>query len=132
MRYLILVLKGLGRNKKRTLLTTLAVTVALFLFSTIATVPTSMNQAVEAVGDSRLVTRNAISLVHPLPISYLDRIAQVEGVELVSYGNWFGGQIKDHPEKFFAQFAVEPESYMKAYSEVTMPADQKEAFIKER
>lgn len=132
MRYFILVAKGLGRNKKRTLLTTLAVTVALFLYSTIMTVPTAMDQAVAAVGESRLVTRNAISLVFPLPLSYLERIAQVDGVASVSYGNWFGGQLKDRPESFFAQFAVEPESYMNAYPEVYVKPEEREAFIKER
>ncbi len=132
MRYFILVAKGLGRNKKRTLLTALAITVALFLFSTLTTFLTAMDGAVEVLGDSRLISRNAVSLIFPLPISYLEKIAQVPGVAGVSYGNWFGGQYQDRPQSFFAKFAVEPESYLRAYPELTLAPEAREAFAKER
>ena len=132
MKYFLLVAKGLGRNKKRTLLTTLAITVALFLFSTLMTIPTAMDKAVQVLGNTRLVTRNAVSLTFPLPLSYLERIAEVEGVTRVTYGNWFGGTLKDRPESFFAQFAVEPESYLHAYPEVVLKPEERDAFFKER
>ncbi len=132
MRYFSLIARGLARNKIRTLLTTLAITVALFLFSTLQTVLTSFDRSVEVLGESRLVTRHAKSLIFPLPISYLDRIASVPGVAGVSWGNWFGGTYQDRPQTFFAKFAVDPETYLDAYPELILPPDQKKAFLEER
>ena len=97
---LILIIKGLTRNWLRTLLTILAITVALFLFSTLQSVLTSWDQSVKVLGESRLITRNKISLIFPLPLSYTDRIARVEGVDAVTYGNWFGGEYSDRPDAF--------------------------------
>jgi putative ABC transport system permease protein len=93
---------------------------------------TAFDRSVEVLGESRLVTRNAISLIFPLPLSYLDRIARVDGVAGVSYGNWFGGQYQDRPQAFFAKFAVEPETYMAAYPEMLLTPEEREAFVKER
>ena len=62
----------------------------------------------EASSANRLVTRNAISLIFPLPLSYKEKIRSVDGVSIVSYGNWFGGVYIDE-KNFFANFAVEPE-----------------------
>jgi putative ABC transport system permease protein len=132
MRYFLLISKGLGRNKKRTLLTALAITVALFLFSTLITVLTAFDRSVEVLGESRLVTRHAVSLVFPLPLSYAERIARVDGVAGVSYGNWFGAVLEDRPQDFFSQFAVESETYLRAYPEVTIPPDEWKAFMEER
>lgn len=132
MRFFFLVLKGLNRNKMRTLLTTAAITIALFLFSTLQTVLTAFDRSVQVLGESRLVVRNAISLIFPLPLSYLDRIAQVDGVGAVSYGNWFGGQYQDRPQTFFAKFAIDPESYLALYPEIVIPPEEREAFYRER
>jgi putative ABC transport system permease protein len=132
MSFFVLVMKGLTRNWLRTLLTIFAITVALFLFSTLQTVLTSMDLAVEALGNTRLVSRNAISLIFPLPASYTERISKVDGVDAVTWGNWFGGQYKDRPQAFFANFAIDPESYLDMYPEIQIPPDQKAAFMSER
>jgi putative ABC transport system permease protein len=86
---------------------------------------------VEASSATRLVTRNSISLIFPLPLSYKDKIRQIEGVKLVSFGNWFGGIYIDE-KNFFANYAVEPEGYLKLYPEIIIPEDQKKAFLQDR
>jgi putative ABC transport system permease protein len=55
----------------------------------------------------------------------------VPHVQEVTWANWFGGKYGDG-KKFFATFAVEPESYMKMYPEIQIADDQKQAFLKER
>jgi putative ABC transport system permease protein len=52
-------------------------------------------------------------------------------VQSVTWANWFGGRYGDG-KRFFATFAVEPKSYLEMYPEMTMPEDQKQAFIRER
>src|SRR5439155_2003029 len=48
-----------------------------------------------------------------------------------TWANWFGGIYKD-PQNFFAQFAVDPESYLRMYPEIILTPDQKQAFLEDR
>jgi putative ABC transport system permease protein len=121
----------LRRHKRRTFLTVSSVAIALFLFCTLRTVMTSFDSALRASADTRLVVRHAASLVFPLPLAYRDRLAQVEGITAVSYGNWFGGIYQD-PKNQFAQFAVDVPTFIRLFPEVDMPPDQIAAFEGER
>ncbi|MCF6156120.1 MAG: FtsX-like permease family protein [Candidatus Brocadia sp.] len=131
MYLLKLILKNAFRHKLRTSLTILGVTIVILAFGLLRTVVSAWYAGVEASSASRLVTRNSISLVFPLPISYKDKIRQIDGVKLVSYGNWFGGIYIDE-KNFFANFAVEPKSYLELYPEYVLPPDQKAAFLRDR
>ena len=61
-----LVLVNLGRNKRRTVLTMLSVVIALFLFCSLRGVLDTLDAAIEVGSESRLVTRNRISLIFPM------------------------------------------------------------------
>src|SRR5712692_4894329 len=111
-----LVVINLGRNKLRTALTLMSVTAALFLFVALGGVLDTLKGAIQVGSEQRLVTRNAISLVFPLPIAYRERIAAVPGVKSVSISNWFGGQDPKDPHNFFAQFGVDAETYFPLYT----------------
>ena len=81
---------------------------------------------------TRLVTRNAISLIYPLPMAYLPKIQAMPGMQAVVYGNWFGGIYIDE-KQFFPVFAVDPvRRYFDIYPEYVMPEDQKQAFFQDR
>ena len=75
----------------------------------------TLKGAIQVGSEQRLVTRNAISLVFPLPMAYRQRIAAVPGVKRVSISNWFGGQDPNDPHNFFAQFGVDAETYFPMY-----------------
>jgi putative ABC transport system permease protein len=77
------------------------------------------------------VVTNATGLVFPLPLSYANRLKADKGIEAVSWANWFGGRYGDG-KRFFAQFAVDPASYLAMYPEIVLPEDQKQAFLRER
>src|SRR5262249_29837204 len=102
-----LVLVNLGRNKRRTILTTLSVMVGVFLFCALGGVLDTLDKSIKVGSLARYMTRNKISLIFPMPFSYRDRIASVAGVKRVSIQNWFGGQDPKDPHGFFAQFAVD-------------------------
>jgi len=126
-----LIVKNSFRHRLRTILTIFGVAVAILSFGLLRTVVSAWYAGVEASSASRLVARNAISLIFPLPLSYEDKIRQIEGVKLVSFGSWFGGIYIDE-KHFFANYAVEPESYLKLYPEIIIPKDQKKAFLQDR
>ncbi|MEO5617294.1 MAG: FtsX-like permease family protein [Candidatus Eisenbacteria bacterium] len=107
MGFVGLVLVNLGRNKRRTILTTLSVMVGVFLYCALGGVLDTLQESIKVGSMSRLVTRNKISLIFPMPFAYRDRIAAVPGVKRVAYQNWFGGQDPKDPRSFFAQFAVD-------------------------
>jgi putative ABC transport system permease protein len=126
-----LILRNAFRHRLRTALTIAGLAVAILAFGLLRTLVGVWYLGVESSSATRLVTRNAISLIFPLPISYAERIRQVPGVETVAWGNWFGGIYQDR-KNFFANFAVEPRSYLKLYPEFILPPEQESAFLRDR
>ena len=118
-------------NKLRSGLTILGITVAVLAFGLLRTVIGAWYAGVEAASASRLVTRNAISIIFPLPISYAEKIRQIEGVKAVSWGNWFGGIYIDE-KNFFANFCIEPRTYLSIYPEFVLSDPEKKAFLADR
>lgn len=119
------------RNKLRTGLTILGITIAILAFGLLRTLISAWYAGVEASSATRLVTRNSVSIIFPLPHFYKNKIQQVNGVKTVSYGTWFGG-VYGEEKNFFANFAVEPRSFLELYPEFIIPPDGKEAFLKDQ
>jgi putative ABC transport system permease protein len=131
MHILKLIFKNAFRHKLRTFLTVLGVTIAILAFGLLRTLISAWYSGVEASSATRLVTRNAISLIFPFPINYKNKIQQIEGVKAVSYASWFGGIYIDE-KHFFANYAVDPKTYLAMYPEIVLPPDQKAAVIRDR
>jgi putative ABC transport system permease protein len=131
VQFLKLILRNALRHKLRTALTVLGLVIAIVSFGLLQTVVGAWYAGADSAAPSRLVTRNAVSLVFPLPISYRDKIRTVEGVRTVSYANWFAGIYQD-PKNFFPQFAIEPRTYFEMYRDYLVPADELAAFLRDR
>lgn len=115
----------------RTTLTVAGMAVAILAFCILQTVVEAWYGGVSASSPNRLVTRNAVSLIFPLPLSYRQKIMQVPGVSRVAYANWFGGVYIDEKE-FFPRMAVGPENFFELFPEILIPADQLRAFWSQR
>ena len=131
MKYLNLVLKSARRSKRRTALTIMSVAIAVFLFASLRAVLDGFNAAAEASSSTRIVTLRSTSLMFAMPSSHVETIRTTDGVQDVTWANWFGGIYKD-PQNFFAQFAVEPESYLRMYPEVLLTSEERKAFLDDR
>jgi putative ABC transport system permease protein len=131
MYILKLLLRNAFRHKLRAALTILSITIAILAFGLLRTFIGAWYAGVKASSANRLITRNAISLIFTLPLSYKDKIRQVDGVKEIAYGNWFAGIYKDE-KNFFANYAIEAKNYMKLYPEFIVPPDQKEIFLHDR
>ena len=99
MYYLKLIVRNALRHKLRTGLTALGIVVAILAFGVLRTVVDAWYAGAAAASATRLVTRNAISLVFPLPLTYMGKIRQIDGVKSVSHANWFGGVYVIHSPK---------------------------------
>lgn len=122
MKYLPLILANLMRKKTRTLLTLFSVMVAFLLYAFLYAIETAFTGPIELLGQDRLIVRNRVSLIQPLPHSYKMRIERLPGIERVALSCWFGGVYKD-PRNFFPQIVVEPEDYFGMYPEFRLPPD---------
>ncbi len=131
MKYLPLLWSSLWRKKVRTIFTLLSVFVAFLLFGLLMTIRGAFSFGVDIAGLDRLVLIHKVSLIMPLPVSYLERLRATEGVSLVTHNTWFGGVYQD-PSNFFAQIAVEPESFLQVYPEYKVPPDQLAAWAADR
>ena len=126
-----LAIRNALRHRLRTGLTVLGLIVAILAFGLLQTVVDAWYAGAESASNTRLITRNAISLVFPLPITYRDKIRRVPGVTDVSLANWFGG-VYISEKNFFPQFAVDPTTYFKLYPEYLVPEEQMKSFLRDR
>ncbi len=126
MKYLYFIWKNLMRKKMRTSLTVLSIIVAFILFGALGSIRAAFTAGIEIAGADRLITTHKVSLIQSLPYSYVNRARGVEGVEEVTFMNWFGGYYQDQKNQF-AQFAVDGDSYFEVYSDLyQVPPEQLE------
>ena len=131
MKFLPLLWSSLWRKKIRTIFTLLSIFVAFLLFGLLMTIRVAFSFGIDIAGIDRLVLIHKVSLIMPLPVSYLPRLNTTAGVTLATHNTWFGGVYQD-PSNFFAQIAVEPEPFMKLYPEYQVPPEQMQAWLADR
>ncbi|MGA7623875.1 MAG: FtsX-like permease family protein [Candidatus Acidiferrales bacterium] len=131
MKFLPLILANLSRKKLRTALTVGSFAVALFLFAFLAVVKGAFSRGADIAGADRLVIINRISIIQPIPLSYRDQILRTPGVKFVTHNNWFGGVYQEE-KNFFPQFVIDPENQRQVMTELQVPEDQWQNFLKDR
>ena len=130
MQFFKLIARNALRHKLRTGLTVLGLVIAVLSFGLLQTVVGAWYAGANAAAPDRLVTRNAISLVFPMPLHYREKIRAVPGVKRVGTANWFGGIYQD-PKKFFAQFAVS-DNYLDLYPEFVLTDAERRDWVRDR
>lgn len=131
MKILKLIFANALRHKLRTFLTVLGIAIAVIAFGVLRTVVTVWDSSVDAAAANRLITRQAVSFIFPLPYSYKDKILNVDGVKNASFANWFGGVYKDK-SNFFARLCVDAETIFDVMPEFLITPEELATFKKER
>jgi len=131
MKFFRLVFAQLLRKKVRTTLTIGSFAVALFLYGLLVAIRIAFVGGADVAGVDRLAVINKTSLIMPLPFSYRDRIARIPGVTGVTFATWFGGVYQDE-KNFFAQYAVDKDTWFDIYSDYIVPKDQRDTFMRDR
>jgi putative ABC transport system permease protein len=133
LKYASLVLRSLFRHRLRTTLTLSFLALSVFLVAlmqgflgTIDALTTS------SASGSRLVVQDKASFTNVIPESYGNFLRAQSEVEAVTQFQWFGGEYKD-PKNFFANFAVQKDTYLKVYREEagldSLPPEQVRDFL---
>jgi putative ABC transport system permease protein len=129
--FLKLVFLNAFRARLRAGLTVLGIVIAVVAFGLLQTVVNAWYMTADAASPTRLVTRNAISLVFPLPLYYRERIRSLDGVRGVAVSNWFGGIYQDE-RNFFPQFAVQLADFMPMYPEFVFDPREYQDLLRDR
>ena len=132
MKFFPLIWSNLKRRKMRTIFTILSIVVAFVLFGYLGAIEKAFSMGVDVSGADRLMAMHKMTFIQLLPISYQERIAAMEGVELVSHLTWFGGIYKDQKSTKFGQMAVDTDTFFDIYSEFILPEDQMKAWKADR
>ncbi|MBK8946624.1 MAG: ABC transporter permease [Ignavibacteriae bacterium] len=130
MKVLKLIFKNALRHKLRSILTISGIAIAIIAFGLLRTVVTIWDSSVDAASANRLITRQAISFIYPLPNAHKDKILSVPGVTNISGANWFGGVYKNK-DNFFARMAVD-DNYFELFPEFIISKNELDEYKKNR
>src|SRR6202521_3122141 len=109
MKYAMLVLKNLMRNKRRTILTVLSIAVSLFIFSALVSMPAVVNQFLaDSASADRIACHNKAGVNYSIPEAYRQRVVAAPHVAAVTAQSWFGGLYHEVSDQF-PNMAVDPE-----------------------
>src|SRR5262245_12970924 len=113
-----LIRRNLGRNRTRTILTTLAVAFSIFLVCAVMTLPSVRDSILARTSNRlRLVVHHKYGLGYEnLPLAYVQRVRAVPHVVEVTQLTWFGG-IYTEAKDFFPSYAVDTETMGSVLSE---------------
>ncbi len=123
---------NLHRHPVRTYLTLLSVLVAFLLFGLLRTLAVWFGSApAEGAAADRLVVSAKYSIIESLPISQMNVILGIDGVEAVTHQDWFGGNYQDG-RSFFPKFPVNPRAYFEMFPELIIDPAELDAFERTR
>ncbi|HEX8173363.1 MAG TPA: ABC transporter permease [Thermoanaerobaculia bacterium] len=131
MKFAGLIFANFTRHKTRTILTILSIIVAFVLFAYLAAIRNAFGMGVSVAGADRLIVRNRITLIQPLPQSYEAQLEQIDGVSMATEQAWFGGIYQD-PRNQFPQIAVNAPEFVQMYPEFLIKPAEKEAWLATR
>ena len=143
MKFLPLVLKHMRRTWIRTGSTTVAMALSVLLFCTLQSALTRFNRVIDTRSPKRLVTRNAVTFMLPMPVSFRTQILKAPGVRRVAIMNPFGGFLPARKEgkdvdggatdwtNAFQNLAVDAEPYFAMSPELALPPAELRAFLKD-
>ena len=118
---------NLGRKPVRTWLTFLSIVVCFLLFGLLRSVGTAFTSPPSLSGVERLVISPKYSIIDPLPVSHMNQVRSVPGVEAAAHADWFGGSYLDLGLAF-PKIPVKPMEYFDLYPEFLIPPEQLETF----
>lgn len=135
MKFLYLIFKNVFRKKTRTILTIGSIILPLLVICIMGSFLKALDapDPAETRGMFRIVTRHKVGLTSDLPISYAERIRQLDGASAVTTFDWFGGTYIDNSARnFFGRFAVEPETFLEVFDDAKLTRGSIEDWMSDR
>jgi putative ABC transport system permease protein len=132
MKFLGYVLRNARRSPVRSLLTIGSTTMSLFLMMMLFSFLDMQDSVASSLRIyNRLVVMSSQGFAQPVPISRVNEISVMDGVDCITTFSWFGGKYNNETMPF-AQFGVTPETMFTIYDELKVDRDQLKAFQDEK
>jgi len=132
MKFIPLVIRNVLRNKIRTLFTGSSIAMSLFLVVLLYSFLTIQDEiAASAAGYNRIVATHVNGLTGNVPIAYVNRIRNMEGVRSAVPFSWFGGRYREETIPF-AQFGTDADYILDLLEECKLPPEQLEAWKQDK
>jgi putative ABC transport system permease protein len=129
MNYPSLVLRNLARNKRRSILTTLSITVSIFIFASLISLPGLLDKVLRDRANSRrLICHSKASLFYMLPESYRRRIETLPHVEAVAAYSVFLATYQD-PNEQLGVLAVDDDHIREIFPDWDVSAETEKEFM---
>ncbi len=110
--------RNMFRRRGRTIMTMIAVAVAVLIFSLIRTAVVAWNAGADEASKDRLATRHKVSITMQLPRRYIDEVRATPGVKAATWAVWFGAKDPKERVQFFAGFAADPDTWFDVMDEM--------------
>lgn len=128
MKYLSLALINLTRNKRRTILTVLSITVSVFMFASLISLPGLLSQVLRDSAKSlRLICHSKAGFAYMLPEAYRRPIETVPHVEAVAGYSVFMGTYRD-PNEQIGILATDDDHIREIFSDWGINAETEREF----
>jgi putative ABC transport system permease protein len=118
--------RNMFRRRGRTILTILAIALAVLIFCAIRTVLAMWSAGADAAANDRLATRHKVSITMQLPKRYVDQVRAIPGIKKSSWAVWFGAKDPKRRTEFFAAFATDQETWFDVMDEMKVEPPQLE------
>ena len=124
--------RNVTRNKLRSMLTILSIAFSLALMTVLYGYTVMQGQwGIQSAKYHRIVVMNVQGFSGMLPVSYVERIRNMEGVKDAVPYSWFGGDYKEERMPF-AQFGTDPVHAFKVWEELNIDPEQLKAWQSDR
>ncbi len=133
-KYAKIVFKNAFRNRRRSILTLLAVASCMFLIANIQALLYAMTEAtISQSSKFRIITQNANSIANFIPEAHRDKISRIPGVKSIVGGYWFNGvYIDENFNHFFGQMAVDDEGFREMFDDYKFDDDGYKRWLETR
>jgi putative ABC transport system permease protein len=131
MKYAHLVWAAFRRKPTRTILTSLSIVTAFFLFGTLKGMNAGLDSLVDNLKGTHLRVSSRFNLTQPLPVAHVARIAAVPGVTSVAPLTMLIGSYQ-RPGNMVPIIGVDIEALDRIYEEITVPTEQLATAVRTR
>lgn len=116
--------RNLFRRRGRTILTMVAIALAVLIFSIIRTIVFEYNAGAAEAAQDRLAIRHRVSITMWLPYKYVEEVRATPGVKAATWANWFGAKDPKERIPFFAGFAADQNTWFEVMDEMKIDPAQ--------
>lgn len=117
--------------RRRSVLLTAAVSLAFCTFGILGALRYSMNGVEDSAAGRRLMVMSHAGPMQVLPLSALDTLRDIDGLESISYATWQGLYYREQSNMFMS-FAVDPGTWLETHPDMEVDEATRQAFLSDR